>query len=94
MGAVTLILGAIVLALVYPAFGEAWTTMRHTNSTRDIPTWTPPELRAVLEHEIEMVHSEFYEQAILMGLGLLLLLCGIYLCLGSRRKLHELPKKG
>jgi len=89
-----LILGAITLIWAYPAFGEAWATMRHTNSTKDIPTWVPPELRGVLEHEIEMVHSEFYEQASLMGLGLVLLLCGVYLCIGSRTKLREQPEIG
>lgn len=94
IGVVILILGAIVFAWVYPAFGDAWTMLRHTNSTKDIPSWTPPELRAELEHRIETVHSEFYEQASLMGLGVLLLLCGIYLCLGSRRKPRDLPGKG
>ncbi len=93
IGAVSLIVGVVVLAWVYPAFGDAWTMMRHTTSTEDIPTWAPPELRAALEHDIETVHSSFYEQASLMGLGVFLLLCGIYLCLGPRRKSRELPGK-
>ncbi len=88
-----LVLGAVLIVWAYPGFVSAWTAFKNTNSTKDIPFWVPPEMRAVLEQEINRVHREFYQQASLMGLGAVLLIWGLYLCLRLGRRSQELRTK-
>jgi len=85
-GAAIAVLGVILLAYEYPRFADAWAMMKHTGSKKGISPLWPPEVRARLEQEIDEVHSEFYEQSTLMGLGFLLLLCGSIVCFRTYRK--------